>query len=203
MIATTDTSTFRPGEFHEFQGAGKRFLYLVPAGAIFEVDEDTSSVLAELSQGGVSREELIGRMSARGLTFDAAAELVDEMAMSRVIVSGEPVHEALQEPPADFPLQSLVMNLTNQCNLSCTYCYEFGEDKVATPEGKPKFMDLTTAVASVDFLLAQSNADELPAIEGGGQLCDGTGAGAGSDDRFQPDDQRHAAHAGNHPVPLR
>ena len=33
------------------------------------------------------------------------------------------------------------MNLTNQCNLSCHYCYEFGEDKVATPEGKPKFMD--------------------------------------------------------------
>ena len=37
------------------------------------------------------------------------------------------------------------MNLTNQCNLSCQYCYEFGEDKVATPEGKPKFMDFETA----------------------------------------------------------
>ncbi len=48
------------------------------------------------------------------------------------------------------------MNLTNQCNLSCQYCYEFGEDKVATPEGKPKFMDFETAKASVDFLLAQS-----------------------------------------------
>ena len=48
------------------------------------------------------------------------------------------------------------MNLTNQCNLSCQYCYEFGADKVATPEGKPKFMDLETAKASVDFLLAQS-----------------------------------------------
>jgi len=156
MIAA-ETSTFRPGEFHEFEGAGKRFLYLVPAGAIFEVDEDTSSVLAELSKGGVTREDLVGRMAARGLSFEAASELVDEMTMSRVIVSGEPVHEALQEPPADFPLQSLVMNLTNQCNLSCTYCYEFGEDKVATPEGKPKFMDLTTAMASVDFLLTQSN----------------------------------------------
>src|SRR5208283_2534163 len=36
------------------------------------------------------------------------------------------------------------------------YCYEFGEDKVATPEGKPKFMDMETAKASVDFLLEQS-----------------------------------------------
>ena len=62
----------------------------------------------------------------------------------------------LENPPADFPLQTLVMNLTNQCNLSCQYCYEFGEDKVATPEGKPKFMDFETAKASVDFLLSQS-----------------------------------------------
>jgi len=48
------------------------------------------------------------------------------------------------------------MNITNQCNLSCTYCYEFGADKIATPKGKPKFMSLETAKASVDFLLAQS-----------------------------------------------
>jgi uncharacterized protein len=156
-MTATEPRTFRPGEFHEFEGGGKKFLYLVPAGAIFEVDEGTSTVLSELSKGGVTRSELISRMAARGLTLDDAAELVDEMTASRVIVSGSPGHEALEEPPADFPLQSLVMNLTNQCNLSCTYCYEFGEDKVATPEGKPKFMDLTTARASVDFLLTQSN----------------------------------------------
>ena len=41
-------------------------------------------------------------------------------------------------------------------SLVCQYCYEFGEDKVATPEGKAKFMDIETARASVDFLLAQS-----------------------------------------------
>ena len=76
------------------------------------------------------------------------------------------------------------MNLTNQCNLSCQYCYEFGEDKVATPEGKPKFMDWETAKASVEYLLAQSpgrqsrphhflrrrDADELPAAEAGGRV---------------------------------
>ena len=75
---------------------------------------------------------------------------------ARVIVTGDFHPAPLENPPADFPLQSLVMNLTNQCNLSCQYCYEFGEDKVATPEGKPKFMDLETAKASVDFLLQSS-----------------------------------------------
>src|SRR5712672_3159164 len=78
------------------------------------------------------------------------------MSRARVIVASYSTPEPLANPPADFPLQSLVMNLTNQCNLSCQYCYEFGEDKVATPEGKPKFMDYETAQASVDFLLGQS-----------------------------------------------
>jgi uncharacterized protein len=53
-------------------------------------------------------------------------------------------------------LQALVLNITNQCNLACTYCYEFGADKIATPNGKPKYMTLDTAKASVDLLLAQS-----------------------------------------------
>ena len=82
---------------------------------------------------------------ASGYSYDDAEELIDELFNSRVIVSGDVTPEPLANPPADFPLQSLVMNLTNQCNLSCTYCYEFGEDKVATPEGKPKFMDMETA----------------------------------------------------------
>ena len=62
-----------------------------------------------------------------------------------------------------FPLQCLVMNLTNQCNLSCTYCYEFGEDKVATPEGKPKFMDFETAKA-VGQLSCWNNPSAVSAV---------------------------------------
>jgi uncharacterized protein len=49
-----------------------------------------------------------------------------------------------------------VLNITNQCNLACTYCYEFGSDKIATPAGKAKYMSIETAKASVDFLLEQS-----------------------------------------------
>src|SRR5206468_9509238 len=67
-----------------------------------------------------------------------------------------PAYEPTQIPPPDFTLQTLVLNLTNQCNLSCQYCYEFGADKVATPQGKPKFMNFETARSSVDFLLKQS-----------------------------------------------
>src|SRR5208282_643088 len=73
-----------------------------------------------------------------------------------VILGRDSTPEPPSKLPEVFPIQTLVMNLTNQCNLSCQYCYEYGADKVATPDGKPKFMDLETARSSVDFLLKQS-----------------------------------------------
>lgn len=155
-MTATATVTYKLGEFHRFDGGGREFLYLVPAGAIFEMDADVAAVVKQLESGTATLEELATSLVKQGHTFDDAVELVDELFQARVIVSSDSVPEPLEAPPADFPLQSLVMNLTNQCNLSCQYCYEFGADKVATPEGKPKFMDLETAKASVDFLLKES-----------------------------------------------
>lgn len=155
-MRATETRTYNLGEFHPFEGGGRKFLYLVPAGAIFEMDTAVETTISLLREGAAEHEELVGKLAERGFAYADAHELVQELYRARVIVAGDYVKEPLDPPPADFPLQSLVMNLTNQCNLSCTYCYEFGEDKVATPEGKQKFMDLETAKASVDFLLSQS-----------------------------------------------
>ena len=155
MIAT-DTRVYRRGEFHSFSARNRRFLYLVPAGAIFELDGAAEMLLDRLAEGEASEEQLVAHFAAHGFPAADAQELISELYQSRVIVADNLPPEPLQEAPADFPLQTLVLNLTNQCNLSCQYCYEFGEDKVATPEGKPKFMDYETAQASVDFLLGQS-----------------------------------------------
>ena len=155
MIAA-ETRVFRLGEFHSFSARNRRFLYLVPAGAIFELDGAAELLIDRLGQGEASEDQLVADLTAHGFPVADAQELIAELHQTRVIVSGNFAPEPLQEAPADFPLQTLVLNLTNQCNLSCQYCYEFGEDKVATPEGKPKFMDYETAQASVDFLLEQS-----------------------------------------------
>jgi uncharacterized protein len=52
----------------------------------------------------------------------------------------------------------MVLNVTNQCNLACTYCYEYGEDRIVeTGNGRqPKWMSEETARASVDFLMRES-----------------------------------------------
>jgi uncharacterized protein len=57
-----------------------------------------------------------------------------------------------------FPLNTMVLNVTNQCNLACTYCYEYGEDKIVdTAHGtQAKFMAEETARDSVEFLLRES-----------------------------------------------
>lgn len=155
-MTATETRVYRTGEFHRFEAAGAQFLYLVPAGAIFEVDHSVAHVIECVSDGGATHERLAGELAARGMSPEDAEELIAEMRHANVIRSEASEREPAENPPADFPLQSLVLNLTNQCNLSCQYCYEFGADKVATPEGKPKFMDFETAKASVDFLLEQS-----------------------------------------------
>ena len=77
----------------------------------------------------------------------SAAELdegMDELLRVQAVV---PVNEAPKPVPKviplePFPLTTMVMNVTNQCNLACTYCYEYGEDKIVdTTNGKqPKFM---------------------------------------------------------------
>lgn len=150
------TRIFRRGEFHEFTAGESRFIYVVPAGAIFELDAAAAFVLDSLGTSELSLEELTSGLAPLGLSEPDALELLTELAQTRAILVGDAPAESPQNPPAEFPLQTLVLNLTNQCNLACTYCYEYGEDKVATPEGKPKFMDFETSRAAVDMLFAES-----------------------------------------------
>ncbi|MBV8730474.1 MAG: quinohemoprotein amine dehydrogenase maturation protein, partial [Acidobacteriia bacterium] len=120
------------------------------------MDAAVSQLLECLKEGEASHTRLIEDLIAKGQAKEEAEELVAEMYHAHVILADDSAPEPPQGLPDVFPIQTLVMNLTNQCNLSCQYCYEFGADKLATPEGKPKFMDVETAKTSVDFLLSQS-----------------------------------------------
>jgi uncharacterized protein len=144
------------GEFHRFEGAGQKFLYLVPSGGIVALDGMTSEILQQLEQTPLSSEDLIGRLSSDGYSSSEVEECIHELREVKAIRNGQKEYAKSEPLPESFPLQTIVMNVTNQCNLSCQYCYEFGEDRVATPEGKPKFMAWETAKSSVDYLFAES-----------------------------------------------
>ncbi|MFT3965217.1 MAG: quinohemoprotein amine dehydrogenase maturation protein [Sphingobium sp.] len=152
------THRYRRGEMHEFRAVEQDFMYLVSAGAIFALDEAASAALARLGEAEMTHPELVAALEEGGYGRADAEELIRELRLVQGIVSDDvvPAPAPLLTPPADFPLQALVLNITNQCNLACTYCYEFGADKIATPAGKKKYMSIDTAKSSVDFLLEQS-----------------------------------------------
>ena len=151
------THSYRRGELHAFEAVGHDFMYLVSAGAVFALDDAASGVLSRLDDREMSHSDLIQALVEGGYSNADAEELVRELRLVQGIVPSDVVKAPPPPgPPKDFPLQALVLNITNQCNLACTYCYEFGADKIATPQGKPKYMTLDTAKASVDFLLKEA-----------------------------------------------
>jgi uncharacterized protein len=155
--AAAARDTYRPGGYYGFEAAERSYIYLSNAGAVFEIEPAVRRVLDRVERAALTHGELLAEMSAAGTTAEEAEEQLGEMLQVRLIERGEVLPAPAPEaPPADFPLQALVLNVTNQCNLACTYCYEFGADKIATPSGKPKYMTKETARASIDLLLAES-----------------------------------------------
>jgi uncharacterized protein len=144
------------GEFHKFEAAGQEFLYLVPSGGIVALEGITSEILQKLEKMPYSREDLISGLSGEGHDSGEVEECLNELQEVRAIRNGAKEYQKSEPLPEKFPLQTIVLNVTNQCNLSCQYCYEFGEDKIATPDGKPKFMDWDTAKSSVDYLFTEA-----------------------------------------------
>lgn len=146
----------RLGEFHRFAAGGAEFLYLVPSAAVFGLDNVSRAVVDALAAGPLEFEELASRLSGR-FRASEVHDAVFELRAVRAVVDGE-IAAVRQMPPAKFPLSTVVLNLTNQCNLACTYCYEYGEDKIVDTKfgSQPKFMDGATARETVEFLLRES-----------------------------------------------
>ena len=151
-------------EFHPFEAAGRPFVYLVPSAAVFGLDGVSHAILEELGEHQVTRADLIGALSGRFSSADVEAsieELEQVQAIGEREVPVAPMPKII--PLTPFPLSTLVLNVTNQCNLACTYCYEYGEDKIVDTENgkKPKFMTEETARESVDFMLKESGANKV------------------------------------------
>ncbi|MHB1021214.1 MAG: quinohemoprotein amine dehydrogenase maturation protein [Acidobacteriaceae bacterium] len=144
------------GEFHCFQGSDMEFAYLVPSGGIVALDGISSAILVKLENMPLSHDALVTELADDGFTPADVEECLQELVAVQAVSFGQRAYQVSQPVPEEFPLQTIVLNVTNQCNLSCEYCYEFGEDKIATPEGKQKFMDWETAKSSVDYLFNSS-----------------------------------------------
>jgi uncharacterized protein len=146
-------------ECHAFEAGGQPFLYLVPSAAVFALDGCSAAVVDALRERAAEPQALVQSLGPRYSAEDVA-DALDEL--RRVQAIGEAAIPVAPPPKivplTPVPLQTLVVNVTNQCNLSCTYCYEYGEDKIVDTENgtQPKFMSDATACESVDFALREA-----------------------------------------------
>jgi uncharacterized protein len=134
---------------------GAEFVYVATSAAILGVDPLASGIVdAFAGPQGADDEPWLAAQADRASAEAALYDLID---LGVIRPLGEEQAPRASLPPMPFPLATLVLNVTNKCNLSCTYCYEYGEDRLtagtgSAGAGKPK-MDDDTARQSIDFLL--------------------------------------------------
>jgi len=147
----------RRGEYHAFEADGAPYVYLVPSAAVFRLDDASVAILDALGQADVEPNELVRALSSRFPVADVRATVEDLLNVRAVRLVDKPVEAPVASPPRKrIPLTTLVLNVTSKCNLSCTYCYEYGEDRIVEQSRKPRFMNEETARQSVDFMFAEA-----------------------------------------------
>jgi uncharacterized protein len=151
--AESIAAAYHPAEHHFFESGGKQFLYLVPSGAVFGLSGLSQEIFSLLQSCPLSGEDLTGKLVQRGYSYPEIESTLDEMVDFDVLSSGLPKKSFPVVPEKTFPIQRIVLNTTNQCNLACGYCYEYSDDKIASTKDKPKFMSDSVARAAIDTLM--------------------------------------------------
>jgi uncharacterized protein len=152
-------TVLNPGDCHVFEAGGRRHVYLAPSAAVMAIDDASAAVLDALAGKPQTAADLTESLAGR-FTAAEVAESLEELSQIRAVRTIETPLKRVPRivPLTPVPLSTMVLNVTNQCNLSCSYCYEYGEDKIVQTENgrQPKWMSEETARASVDFMLREA-----------------------------------------------
>lgn len=160
---------FRVAEHKTIRAQGRDCIFLVADKAIFEMDTPTKTVLDDLyPKGALTQQEVIA-----GLTCVAAEqrqELFLGLLKRRVIVSLNNNLSASKEAQlhnVSIPLKTLILHLTEACNLNCRYCYHAEWD---VKPGKKEVMRSDVAHRAVDFLFDHAGGlEEVVLVFFGGE----------------------------------
>jgi uncharacterized protein len=152
---------FRVAEHKMIRAQGKDCIFLVADKAIFEMDAPTKTVLDDLyPKGALTQQEVIAGLTC--VSAEQRQELFRDLHKRRVIVAlnnHAPASKKAQLHNVSIPLKTLILHLTEACNLNCRYCYHAEWD---VKPGKKEVMRSDVAHRAVDFLF--DHAGELEEV---------------------------------------
>jgi uncharacterized protein len=150
-----DELEFRPENAHVVNHSGMSVLVAAKTMSLFTMDPLSEAVLRYCETKRRFTLDDVVRHLSNDFVGEDIAHVVKEF-MNVDVVVGQQSSGAVALPFVDtehFPLSSLVLNVTNKCNLHCTYCYEPDGAKYGPA---PVRMEWDTARASVDFLFEKA-----------------------------------------------
>jgi uncharacterized protein len=150
-----------------FQVNEHDFVFMTQTGSIFEIENgsETQAILDhDIAKGSFTRQDL--NSIIKGLGNDTK-DTWQDLAQNRIIDSHDgPVSKPVV-PSADNPINTLVLHVTDACNLMCQYCYHNPEESRNILQLS---MGLTVAEQAVDFLFEHSgNLENLVLVFFGGE----------------------------------
>jgi uncharacterized protein len=171
--APANPGEIRLAEIRPFAFRGKHYVFVVPVTGIFEISELAAEIIhlfligaasdgkavytaAAIESRPLAVQEVVNALRARYSIHSIVQGLSELQTLGVLLTEGGSQPQAVPFPPKlsgkPFPQRSLVLNVANDCNLGCTYCFASQGDY-----GAPKrFMSQETARESVDFLLQNS-----------------------------------------------
>jgi len=161
--------TYHVAETKTIQVGGKDYLYLVADKAIFEMDRSTTSTLADLGgKDSLTRADI--QASLVGIPAEDRDTYFQDLLKRRVLISeNETVvrRDDYKIHQSSIPLKTLILHLTDACNLRCQYCYHA---EWPSKSSETKAMDEAAAHQAVDFLVEHSgDLEEIVLVFFGGE----------------------------------
>ena len=157
-------------DYKTFDFDDRRYLFLVLQNAIFEIDGDTVEMLdraADWSKGRPSScQEFLARFpgsdTERRETFEQLRKIgLLHCVHGQVPKGAEPIGQNR------VPVKTIVMHVTDTCNLNCGYCYYHAGGQLL---GGKEAMTADVARKTVDFLMDASGAlDKVELVFFGGE----------------------------------
>ena len=144
---------FQIAENKVFNVEGRDFLFLVKENAIFELDSGTKRLLEGCPRSKDIEKD--GFLDFLNGSRDEKIELFDGLIDRCIIVSKaeEKRHAVSLMSQTSIPISTLILTVTEDCNLGCLYCYHNDGKR---PDRRSEIMTPETARKSIDFLFENS-----------------------------------------------